>query len=280
MKSKTAASEDWLKSPIKTEIGTLWLGGFLRGSHSIPTNNMRILGRYALVLVIEGNAYYKDPANKITHLRSGDALFVTPNLPHAYGSRDDRPWSQVYAVFDGPQFDLLQQSPTMTRSQPVWSPQNAESWHTRLKSVLQEPETGQAAHQLRTLGHFVELMIEMLTAKPEQSDPPNDWLKESIRLLGEPQKDGWTAPQAVATQLGFSYENFRKLFTHHTGSPPKKFQRQRKIDRACTAIYQGSSNFKELAESLEFCDVYHFSKAFRQHKGIPPSAYRKTVRGN
>jgi AraC-like DNA-binding protein len=240
---------------------------------------MRILGKYAIVLIEDGEVFYIDELGRQAVLGSGHVIMVTPELAHAYGSNDGNAWSQTYVVFDGAQFDLLQKSKNIRKRQPFWSLDSLPNWKSRLEAVLRQPTAPNPDLGIRTLGNFVQLLIEMTTAEDHSSTLEDKWLMESINLLGELQETGWEKPQQVAIKVGLSYENFRKLFTQRMGKPPAKYQLQRKIDRACAAIYQGSINFKELAEELDFCDVYHFSKVFRQIKGIPPSTYRRTVRG-
>ena len=79
--------------------------------------------------------------------------------------------------------------------------------------------------------------------------------------------------------MGLSYENFRKRFVQLMGESPGRYQKRRRIEWACAAIYHGDSSFKEIADLLGFCDVFHFSKAFKQVIGFTPSEYRRRVRG-
>lgn len=273
-------AENWLKSPINSEIGTLWLAGSLNSNSYIPPNKMRILGRYALILVLEGTAYYEDANGQKSTLPTGTAILVTPELAHAYGGLERQTWRQSYVVFDGPQFDLLQTSKSFRNQQPYRTLESIEEWNHRLSSLMRAMTTNQRSNSsLRNVAQFSEFLVEMMTSQERSKPLIIPWLESSLELLGNPNGDRWISPQDVAIRVGLSYENFRKLFNLHTGQPPARFQRQRKIDRACAAIYRGAVNFKELAEELEFCDVYHFSKAFRQIKGIPPSTYRRSVRG-
>ena len=277
---RPALPQTWIESPVSSALGNIWMAGWLHDTRAISRERMRVLGRRALVLILSGHGYYADANGVSCHLRAGDAVVVDPRLPHAYGTANHQPWEQVYAVFDGPQFDLLHGSSTFTAHLPVWHLEPVELWHGRLEEILR-PRTGESPDQaLRTIGRFTDLLIEMATTDAAARRQPGDaWLEESLRLLGEPHRNGWMAPQAVARQLGQSYEAFRKRFAARSGKAPGQFQKQRRIDLACAAIYQGEDNFKQLAEKLGFCDVYHFSKAFRQVMGIPPSAYRRTVRG-
>lgn len=153
-------------------------------------------------------------------------------------------------------------------------------WFSRLRELLAPGTAGAPAQALRTLARFTDLLVEMALSDAKAREKPADnWLEDSLRLLGEPRREAWLRPQEVAKRLGLSYESFRKQFAARTGQAPGQFQKERRIDLACAAIYQGEDNFKALAEQLGFCDVYHFSKAFSKVVGSPPSAYRRTVRG-
>lgn len=261
-------------------MGTIWLAGTLHDKRSISTERMRVLGHHALVLILSGEGYYQDADGHRCNLRIGDTVVVSPDLAHAYGSRNEDPWGQLYVVFSGPQFDLLWQTPTFSAHLPVWHLEPVDLWRSRLEEVLHSGVNQTPLEALRTIGKFTHLLIDMATSDAASRKHPEDtWLEESLRLLGEPQSVGWIRPRDAAKQVGLSYEAFRKRFAARTGQAPGQFQMQRRIDLACAAIYEGNDNFKELAEKLGFCDVYHFSKAFRQQVGSPPSAYRRTVRG-
>lgn len=280
MSEMQRSTEDWLNSPIESSIGTLWLAGQLSGNNYIPDNKMRILGRYALVLVLEGEVYYKDSEGTSTILQKDHAIFVTPELAHAYGGLDGSKWSQSYMVFDGPQFDLLQSAQAIHSKQPFCKIDSATRWSEQIKDRMLATSTHPNNQStIQTVSQFSSLLVEMITEAPRPLRKEDQWLKTSKELLEKPRNSKWMPPTLVAKEIGMSYENFRKQFSRHAGVPPAKFQRQRKIDRACSAIYRESVNFKQLAEELEFCDVYHFSKAFRQIKGMPPSSYRRSVRG-
>jgi AraC-like DNA-binding protein len=131
------------------------------------------------------------------------------------------------------------------------------------------------------MGRFLPLLCAMAAAAAEARLRPerDEWFEESQRLLGNPRGRTWLTPQQVAREVGLNYDNFRKQFALRLGVSPGQFQKRKRIDRACAAIYQGSHGFKELAEELEFCDVFHFSKAFKQVMGLTPSDFRKKAHG-
>lgn len=242
---------------------------------------MRILGSYALVLMVAGRGYYRDVRGTRRDLGPGDAVLVFPEIAHAYGPKAGEDWTQIYYVFAGPQFDLWRRRGLLRPERPVWRLGAADYWQQRLFAVLQNEPAGGPGGPLRAMGRFLEVLAEMIATDEEAAKAPgrDAWLEKSLRLLGLRSASGWATPQDVARQVGLSYENFRKRFTLLTGESPGQYQKRRRLDWACAAIYQGEHTIKQIADELGFCDAFHFSKAFKQVVGTTPSEYRRRVSG-
>lgn len=276
-----APSESWLQSPLRTKIGELQLAGRLRNVAGIDPAAMRILGSYALVLMVAGRGYYRDARGARLDLEPGDAVLVFPELAHAYGPIGGQPWTQIYYVFAGAQFDFWRRRGLLRPERPVLRLGAVEYWQQRLVSVLEREAPRAHGAPLRAMGRFLDVLAEMLATDDARTrEPPRDaWLEKSLRLLGQRGPKGWTAPQEVARQVGLSYENFRKRFVQASGESPGQYQKRRRLDWARAAIYQGDRTIKQIADELGFCDVFHFSKAFKQIVGATPSEYRRRVSG-
>jgi AraC-like DNA-binding protein len=276
-------SQPWLESPLHTAAGSLLLAGLLRNVAGIDPGAMRILGSYALILMVSGRGYYSDARGIKRELQAGDVVLVFPELAHAYGPRAGEEWTQLYFVFEGPQFDLWRERQLLRVERPVLRLGATDYWQQRLQAVL-PGETRDAQREggaLRAFGRFLDVVAEMIAAGNEAGQAPelDAWLERSLRLLGQRSAKGWLSPQAVASEVGLSYENFRKRFAQHTQESPGQFQKRRRLEWACAAIYQGQHTIKQIADELGFCDVFHFSKAFKQVIGTTPSEYRRRVSG-
>ncbi|HEY1111787.1 MAG TPA: AraC family transcriptional regulator [Opitutaceae bacterium] len=275
-------AEPWLESPLRTTMGDLELAGLLRNIEGIDPRAMRTLGSYALILMVEGNGYYRDARGTSCPLVAGDAVLVYPELGHAYGPDKHGAWTQIYFVFSGPQFDLLRQRGLLAPERPVWRLGAPDYWRQRLEGVVRSEPLTAAGAALRALGRFGEVLFEMMAAERERTEAPGReaWLEQSLRLLGHRSTGGrWLSPQAVASEVGLSYENFRKRFVVLTGESPGQYQKRRRLEWACAAIYQGGHTTKQIADELGFCDEFHFAKAFKQVVGTTPAEYRRRVRG-
>jgi len=274
-------AEPWLQRSLRTPVGEIELAGMIVNGPGIDPVSMRILRRFTLVLMVEGRGYFHDDRGARLELGPGDVVLVFPEIAHAYGPVKGGEWTQVYVVFDGPQFQLWRAQGLLTPERPVLRLGEPDYWQRRLHEVIQAEPSHRAGAPLRAMGRFLQVVAEMLATDAEKvrRSGRDDWLEKSLRLLGERGAGGWRSPQAVAADVGQSYENFRKRFAQLMGESPGHYQKRRRIEWACAAIYHGGSSFKEIADLLGFCDVFHFSKAFKQEIGFTPSDYRKRVSG-
>lgn len=274
------SSQAWLESPLRTEIVEIQLAGLLHDAPAIDPRAMRVLGSYALVLLLSGRAVYRDARGAPHELVPGDAVLVFPDVPHAYGPAGREGWSQVYFVFAGAQFDLWRQQGWLRPDHPVLKVGAAPYWREQLRQVLEGDPQGRRGGRMRALGRFSAVLAEMLAADAEARAPDRDpWFQRSLLLLGHRTSQGWLTPHAVAREVGLTYETFRKRFVQLGDESPGQYQRRRRLDWARAAIYQGDRSMKQIADELGFCDVFHFSKAFKQVVGSTPTEYRRRVRG-
>lgn len=274
-------TQPWLQSPLRTPVGEIELAGLLHNVAGIDPAGMRILRRFTLVLMVEGRGYYQDARGTRLEIGPGDVVLVFPEIAHAYGPVAGGEWTQVYFVFDGPQFQLWRAQGLLAPERPVLRLGSPDYWRQRLHEVVKGEPLHSAGAPLRALGRFLQVIADMIATDTESARQTgrDAWLEKSLRLLGDRGATGWLSPQDVARQVGLNYENFRKRFVQLTGESPGRYQKRRRLEWACAAIYHGAYSLKQIADSLGFCDVFHFSKAFKQEIGLTPSDYRRRVRG-
>lgn len=274
-------SEPWLLEPVRTPVGEIESAGLLVNVEGIAPSAMRVLRRFTLVLMVAGRGYYRDARGGRAELEPGDVVLVFPEIPHAYGPLPGSDWTQIYVVFDGPQFQLWRDQGLLSPERPVLRFGVVEHWRRRLQEVVKAEPLHRAGAPLRAVGRFLHVLTDMIAADADSTRPAgrDAWLDKSMQLLGRRGGAGWLTPQEVAPQVGLAYENFRKRFVDLTGESPGRYQKRRRLEWACASICHGESSLKEIADALGFCDVFHFSKAFKQQFGFTPSDYRRRVRG-
>lgn len=79
----------------------------------------------------------------------------------------------------------------------------------------------------------------------------------------------------LAAQVGLSTSHFRHLFRQVTGQPFHKYLTALRLERARKMLVDGSMAVGEIAVHVGFSNVSHFSRAFTERFGAPPSAIQK-----
>jgi transcriptional regulator GlxA family with amidase domain len=85
---------------------------------------------------------------------------------------------------------------------------------------------------------------------------------------------------ALARQLGVSFESFRKGFRAATGKSPARYRSEKRVEAAAQLLASSCLSSKEIAQRLGFADECHFSKRFKQLTGVAPRDFRRRVCGH
>lgn len=80
--------------------------------------------------------------------------------------------------------------------------------------------------------------------------------------------------RGLASRLGYEPGYLSVKFKQSTGKTLKDYIDQRRADRAVEFLAYSSLTVSEIAEVLEFPEVYAFSRFFKRCKGVSPVAWR------
>lgn len=86
--------------------------------------------------------------------------------------------------------------------------------------------------------------------------------------------------EKVAKVSAFSMFHFHRIFKAVVGETISDFTRRLRLESAANRLLYNKSNITQIAIDCGFSSSQNFAKAFRQHFGMSPSAYRKSNIGN
>ncbi|MCW3060271.1 MAG: hypothetical protein JWQ02_2092 [Capsulimonas sp.] len=261
---------------IPTPLGQITGLGVIHNGTGTERGVFRVYGNYALAYFLEGTGEYRD-ANGYRHrIVPGDLVLVTPELPHRYTTRPGRYWSECYLIFDGPVFDLCLARGVLNSARPVRHLEPIDLWQARLLSIVASPSSQSPVEKGAEVSRLLALLMEISAldnAPPPEHGAPA-WLATAKAIL-DAELEIEIDLQAVANELGLSYETFRKGFQKQFGVSPGLYRTQRRIAVACRLLKLTTMTHQRIAAHLGFSDEFHFSKRFKQIVGVSPREYRR-----
>lgn len=118
-------------------------------------------------------------------------------------------------------------------------------------------------------------ILSEICKKQKKSATKNEYtcIREGIRLL---EQNSDLPISEIAAVCGVSECYFRRLFKKYSGESPMDFRQHYRIDKAKRLLLSDEGfTVSEIAEELNFSDVYHFSKTFKKYTNMSPTMYAR-----
>ena len=106
------------------------------------------------------------------------------------------------------------------------------------------------------------------------TSPRREKLAPAVQSLIENLTEGIDC-KALAKSCALSTAQFYHLFREEYGMAPLEYRDTLLMRRAALLLKDGSFSVTEIAETLGFESVSYFSRFFKKHRGLSPSAYLK-----
>ncbi len=99
--------------------------------------------------------------------------------------------------------------------------------------------------------------------------PHSAAIRKVVDLMNR-RLDGMSVGE-MASAACMGERRFRQVFAESAGKPPKMFYDELRMKMAEALLTHGALSVGEVAERLGFSSQFHFSRAFSEHFGHPPS---------
>lgn len=86
--------------------------------------------------------------------------------------------------------------------------------------------------------------------------------------------------QVVAEACGLSLGAFHRAFREATGTPPLKWLRTQRLERAKSLLAEGVMSLADIAGACGFADQSHFTRTFTHAAGVAPGRWRRSQKPN
>lgn len=150
-------------------------------------------------------------------------------------------------------------------------------YHYALDTAQEE-----AVHTQRTLAGVVNLLIGMMYSLERnielgKNQEHVNMVNRARKRIREALEENLTIQQ-IATDMGVSYSNFRKLFKEFTGVSPALYQQELRLQRAKELLSTTNLSVKQIAYKLCFDSPDYFSAKFKAKINLRPSEFREQTK--
>lgn len=243
--------------------------GFVFSGDVHPMAELTYVDKGPLHSVVDGRDFL---------LEQGDIMLYGPNQWHMQYADTGIAPGFVTICFDLTNFDW----PAMVNRVFHTSAKTSELLHR----MIREQERMEPGAEDMILSLLTQLLIA-LKRESESTDEKvytvnginseNEMIRRAQQYVSGHIREKLTVPVlAQKTKISPSY--LTALFQKHLQISPAEYIRRVKLQESKQMIREGSMNFTEIAETLQYSTVHHFSRQFKEKFGITPTQYAKSVR--
>jgi AraC-like DNA-binding protein len=297
--------------PVTVPCRPLSFGVRLAHIHGIPVasrpvrGQLRVLSDFELILQLDGASWiWSEEDGGSVDLAAGSVGFIPPGFVHAWGGESG---SHIAVHFDfhaQPELQVPDNMRFLDRTvthQPLpFIPRVAlrfdggdDSLILPLVTALPRPEPWR--EQLETLvdlwsrravstlegnlsaARVLTFAIDSLAAPERVTDRTDSRIRALVRTLEGSLADRMSVAE-LAAQAHMGETSFRAAFARATGSSPRRYLEERRIEHAARVLIETDYTVAEISRAVGYTDPYHFSRVFRRIKGLSPRQYRKQTR--
>ncbi|MBQ9590526.1 MAG: AraC family transcriptional regulator [Butyrivibrio sp.] len=212
-------------------------------------------------------------------LKEGYGFLIVPDELAYYVADDIDPWTYVWIGFGGRRAEEIVSQLGLSLQQPVFKSDKSKEIYALVKDMM-EHNTFSVEDSLRRnglLSLFLSLIASGLSVTPKSdSGSANDYVNRAQAYV----RSNYCNPIKVtdiADYVCINRSYLYTLFEDALGISPQQYLSRYRIAKAVELLQLTRLPIESIAISCGYSDPLVFSKAFRQEKGLSPSAYRKSL---
>ena len=216
----------------------------------------------------------------VYEVSEGQAFLIYPGEETTYCADEDDPWNYTWVGFHGFLAEEMTARAGFAPEQPVVRCENMEEILSTMERLLSCCELTYENDLKRTgfLYQLMGLLSENSRAGVLQEDPDECIEKRYVRKAVDLMINAHN-PQVkvseVAGAIGISRGYLTRIFQKEMGVSPQEFLTRFRMERAGDLLRSTKSQISTIALELGYSDVLSFSKSFRRHFGMSPTAFRE-----
>lgn len=233
---------------------------------------------YLVHYILAGKGIYRTRGKEF-HLREGDAFLICPNDVIYYEADRTEPWIYTWIGMQGIKVEGYLGRTCLPETLVFRYGENSRlrACHERLFEAEQKPRSRDLLMNSILYEYLFLLAEQFPNKKLAASEARSSYVEEALNIIEGAYCDSITV-QGIADHLCLNRSYLHRQFKAVMGISIQDYLLDRRIRQACVLLKNTDLPIQVVARSVSYQDALHFSKLFRQKKGVSPSEYREQKR--
>lgn len=264
-----------LKRPVTRDLCVTHIGAFVAAStHYVERR--KGAPQHVMIGCLAGKGHCRLGSREWS-VGPGDVLFLPPGKEHEYRADPDQPWTIFWVHFQGLRAEDYLSSLGVSVSQPVGRVDVPTALIEAFEDTFRHTAHGFSEAAMlgmsTAFGRLLGLVRVHRREAGAKSKHSGERLLRTVAKMKERLDHPWTVDELSAL-AGLSVPHFTDLCRKQCGMPPFGLLIRLRLQRAMELLQAGSHNVGEAAREVGYTDPFYFSRLFKKHMGVAPSACR------
>ncbi len=209
--------------------------------------------------------------------KSGQAIIIPPHTTYKYENLQEVCVEYCWVHFTGADAAELLSNARLTLKKP-FSVLHKEKIINTFYGLFREYEHRDFLFDISTSARLISLctlFARSATTYSENKRKPGT-LNKALKYISENYKNQIKIKELAEMEY-ISDGHFRVLFKEKTGTTPKNYINDYRLNSACSLLLQTNMSVKEIAAYVGFDDQLYFSRLFSSRFGISPKKFRNNT---
>ena len=262
-----------LKQILNYECKIVDILAFYSPNNKIKKYTIRKKGQYNIqrfYYIINGNAKFVLNNNLVIHAKPGDILYLPPDVTYksCWTDTENNSATSIYFnLYQNEKEVLLFDNLTLVLNDKF------KVYYKLFNSLLQTYNDSKLGYKLKCQSILLEI-ITLISSEVinktlnQRSDVTAGIIYIENNYLEQINVD------SLAKMCNMSSSSFRQKFHNATGMSPIKYKNYIIMRKASELIKSGEFTIGEVADKLNFDDIYYFNRLFKSFYGVPPGKFK------
>lgn len=264
-----------LKAPITRDLCVTHIGSFIAASsHSV--RRPKGAAQHVMIGCVAGKGSGSVEGSE-WRLGPGELVFLPPGREHHYRSDGERPWTIFWVHFQGKRARDYLGMLGMAGEVGVVKLDAPRSVTEAFEDTIRHTVHGFG--ELAMLGMSTAFARLLGLVRVHQSRLGGRTRGGELRVQNALSKmrgdlaHAWSVEE-LAALAGMSVPHFTDRCRQQSGMPPLALLIRLRLQKAMELLHSGTCNVSEAAQAVGYSDPFYFSRLFKRHMGVAPSACR------